>query len=205
MNEDFEDITNKINLIMKISFSVAIFCAIILISSIIYYSKIQRTVEFTATIKYDKLVITHKGLEEYKQFIEKYNNSVKIKIASMDISNIRSALARYRTENGKFPTSETGLRVLVTNVYNAETWRGPYLYEVPLDPWGNDYIYKSPGIYNINTFDLYSRGPDGIMESVDDIVNWTSQYNIHNISYIDNISNLKPQQNIYDISFMDKI
>ncbi len=43
---------------------------------------------------------------------------------------------------------------------NSTSWNGPYLKKnVPLDPWGNSYIYKVPG--SKSEFDLLSYGKDG--------------------------------------------
>jgi general secretion pathway protein G len=40
-------------------------------------------------------------------------------------------------------------------------WAGPYLDKgVPKDPWGRDYVYKSPGEYG--PYDLLSLGADGV-------------------------------------------
>ena len=53
-------------------------------------------------------------------------------------------------------------------------WKGPYLEEVPLDPWKQPYQYRYPGSKNINGargYDVWSLGPDGT-ESADDIGNW---------------------------------
>jgi len=47
-------------------------------------------------------------------------------------------------------------------------WNGPYLRKkkLPLDPWNNDYVYKSPGLeYD---FDLFSYGADGEPEGSGD-------------------------------------
>ena len=56
-------------------------------------------------------------------------------------------------------------------------WRGPYIKEAPIDPWGNPYQYRFPGARNISgqrSFDIWSLGLDGV-ESGDDIGNWTKQ------------------------------
>jgi prepilin-type N-terminal cleavage/methylation domain-containing protein len=45
------------------------------------------------------------------------------------------------------------------------------LYEVK-DPWGNALIYAKPGTHNTNSFDLHSKGPDGVDGNSDDINNW---------------------------------
>jgi general secretion pathway protein G len=54
------------------------------------------------------------------------------------------------------------------------TWKGPYVKQVPKDPWGNEYIYRYPGTNNANSYDIYSLGPDG-REGNDDITNWSKQ------------------------------
>ena len=41
----------------------------------------------------------------------------------------------------------------------------------PIDPWGHEYQYKSPGVHRTFDYDLFSFGRDGI-ESEDDVKNW---------------------------------
>ncbi len=80
--------------------------------------------------------------------------------AKIDIRNIESVLALFKTDTGRFPTTSEGLEVLVTNPgiksYNPDG----YLDKVPLDPWDNKYIYISPGLHS-KDYDLESLGKDG--------------------------------------------
>jgi len=80
--------------------------------------------------------------------------------AKIDIRNIESALALFKTDTGRFPTTSEGLEALVSNSgikgYNSDG----YLDKVPLDPWGNKYLYISPGIRR-KDYDLESYGRDG--------------------------------------------
>jgi len=93
----------------------------------------------------------------------------QIAAAEADISNIGMALRLYEVDNGSYPGSLQGL---ITSPGNAKNWRGPYLEKgMPKDPWGNDYIYASPGSRNPHSYDLHSLGPDGV-ESGDDVANW---------------------------------
>ena len=85
---------------------------------------------------------------------------------------IKTALDRYEVENGNFPKS---LQDLVTRPNDAKNWTGPYLDEIPKDPWGNSYIYTYPGRNNSTGYDLYSMGPDGQDATADDIGNWPKQ------------------------------
>lgn len=97
--------------------------------------------------------------------------------AKADImANISAALDMYEIDNGRHPTTEQGLAALVsepTTGPQPTRWKGPYLKrrKIPVDPWGRNYVYASPGIHNPDSYDLSSYGPDGI-ESSDDIVNW---------------------------------
>lgn len=101
----------------------------------------------------------------------------RIAAAQADIeANLTTALDLYELENGRYPTTEQGLQALIeapTATPEPKNWNGPYLKkkQVPVDPWGQDYVYVSPGVHNEGDFDLSSLGPDGV-ESEDDIVNW---------------------------------
>ena len=79
-------------------------------------------------------------------------------------------------DNGRYPTTDQGLKALVVEPSTEPvpmSWSGPYLKkkQIPKDPWGKEYVYKSPGSYNSDAYDLSSVGPDG-SEGSDDIVNW---------------------------------
>ncbi len=89
------------------------------------------------------------------------------------------ALDSYRLDNGKYPTTEQGLQALRTEPTIPplpKNWDGPYLKkEIPLDPWGNPYIYICPGEHNPDDYDLLSFGADseeGGEGDDQDIVSW---------------------------------
>ncbi|OQX18346.1 MAG: type II secretion system protein GspG [Desulfobulbaceae bacterium A2] len=85
--------------------------------------------------------------------------------AQVQMQNLETALQLYRLDNGHYPGTDQGLQALVeppTLGRPAKNWRrGGYLEKgkVPKDPWGNDYIYLSPGRHG--EFDLISYGADG--------------------------------------------
>ncbi|BBO67441.1 type II secretion system protein GspG [Desulfosarcina alkanivorans] len=102
--------------------------------------------------------------------------------ARMQIESISTALKLYKLDNGMYPTTEQGLQALVEQPSsgNAPTkWRkGGYLEKgkVPKDPWGNDFIYLSPGIHD--DFDIIAYGADGAAGGEDkyaDINSWESE------------------------------
>ena len=71
------------------------------------------------------------------------------------ISSLEAALDTYRLDVGQYPDSLEGL---IENDSGRAAWNGPYLRrEVPMDPWGNEYIYESQR----RSFTLVSYGPDG--------------------------------------------
>lgn len=97
--------------------------------------------------------------------------------AATQIRSFEEALGIFKLENGFFPTTEQGLNALVEkptvgrvpNRYKE----GGYIKKIPLDPWGQQYLYLSPGVHG--DFDLFSYGPDGESggEGDDaDVANW---------------------------------
>jgi general secretion pathway protein G len=85
---------------------------------------------------------------------------------------IKSALDAFKVDNGTYPKGSNGLVELVQQPAGATNWRGPYLEKLPIDWWGNKYIYESPGKHNPNGYDLFTTGPDGKAGTDDDIGNW---------------------------------
>jgi general secretion pathway protein G len=87
----------------------------------------------------------------------------RITKAKTDIKGIEQALGMFKLDNGFFPTTEQGLEALVEQptVGRIPTryQEGGYLKKVPVDPWGNPYVYLSPGIHD--NYDIISYGSDG--------------------------------------------
>lgn len=85
--------------------------------------------------------------------------------ARLQMESMETALKLYKLDNGSYPRTEQGLKALVelpTTAPLPRSWRqGGYLEkgQVPKDPWGNDYVYVSPGAKG--EFDLSSYGADG--------------------------------------------
>src|SRR5437763_4514050 len=87
-----------------------------------------------------------------------------------DVQAIGTQLKLYESVNGFLPTTEQGLQALVTQPSTEpKPTRWYQLFkEVPKDPWGNNYIYLSPGRRNPTGYDLYSAGPDRTPDTADD-------------------------------------
>jgi general secretion pathway protein G len=84
-------------------------------------------------------------------------------LASTQINEIEKALDIYRLHNGFYPSTEQGLEALVTkpttNPQPRRYTEGGYLKKIPVDPWGNPFIYRNPG--EKGTIDIISTGADG--------------------------------------------
>lgn len=101
----------------------------------------------------------------------------RTQVARTQIEQFATQLDLYRLDNGRYPTTEQGLAALrerPTAPPEPRAWKGPYARkEIPLDPWGNPYVYRSPGEHG--AYDLLSLGADGREggEGEDsDVVSW---------------------------------
>ena len=85
--------------------------------------------------------------------------------AEADIKAISLQLQTFEMNHYRKPTTDQGLQALVTrpsgNLNNPGRWV-QLMKEVPLDPWGNPYVYRNPGKNNPQGFDLFSLGPSGV-------------------------------------------
>ena len=92
-------------------------------------------------------------------------DDARIAAARQDIASIMQALKLYRLDNGRYPTTEQGLRALIEKPATEPTpnnWKqGGYLdrSSLPKDPWGKEYQYLSPGVKG--EIDVFSFGRDG--------------------------------------------
>lgn len=90
-------------------------------------------------------------------------DEARVTVATADMQSISSALKMYRLDNKSYPTTSQGLAALVekpTSGPPPQRWHSEgYLSELPQDPWGNAYVYRSPGANA--AFDLMSLGADG--------------------------------------------
>lgn len=95
----------------------------------------------------------------------------RITAAHAGITAIKIALDNYKMDNGFYPKS---FNDLLQRTDDAKSWHGPYFDppQLPIDPWGDNYIYEFPGKHNPSSYDLLSVGPDGKEGTDDDIGNW---------------------------------
>ncbi len=101
-------------------------------------------------------------------------DQAKIRTAKTQIEMLGAALDSFRLDTGRYPLTEEGLNALQEAPSGLNGWFGPYLPKaVPVDPWGNPYVYTSPGRHG--SYDLVSYGQDGQEggeKNNKDVVSW---------------------------------
>lgn len=109
-------------------------------------------------------------------------DDARIAEAKVQIKNFETALKLFKLDNGFYPDTQQGLEALIKKPETGQIPKkyrdGGYLEQkkIPLDPWGNPYIYISPGLHG--DFDIMSYGADGKEGGEGknaDIKNWDMQ------------------------------
>jgi general secretion pathway protein G len=119
---------------------------------------------------------------EAPRFIKRTEDA-KITAAKAQTRSFEVGLKLFRLDNGFYPSTEQGLESLVTSPTTGTIpknyKRGGYLesFAVPKDPWGNPYVYTSPGPQGFD-YEIKSLGADGLEGGEDenaDIESWKIQ------------------------------
>jgi len=100
------------------------------------------------------------------------------------MANLETAIRIYEIDMGITPGSDnrTMVEALTVNPSDSD-WKGPYIKikqkglnenREYVDAWGNAFIYINPGQNNADSYDLYSKGPDGKGDGNDknELRNW---------------------------------
>jgi general secretion pathway protein G len=93
--------------------------------------------------------------------------------ARAQIGMFEQAIKAYEMDMRSYPSDSVGLDALITvpgDGEDATNWAGPYLEktQIPLDPWGNQYVYRTNGP---DQFIISSWGADEQDQTEDDITN----------------------------------
>jgi general secretion pathway protein G len=92
-------------------------------------------------------------------------DDARIEATKVQIRNVETALKLFKMDNGFYPDTQQGLEALVEKPASGRVPQnykeGGYLEQrkIPLDPWGNPYVYVSPGLNG--DYDILSYGADG--------------------------------------------
>jgi len=91
---------------------------------------------------------------------------LKITRAQRDMRALETALTRYKSRHGDFPSQSMGLSAL----------GGEFSGSSAADPWGNQYVYRRAT--TTGPYLLYSRGLDGRDDrgNGDDVTTWPKRY-----------------------------
>ncbi len=86
--------------------------------------------------------------------------SARTSVARQSIERIASVLDLYKLDVGSYPSTDEGLRALVSKPPEVSNWNGPYVKgDVPIDPWSHPYAYRNPSSRSGHDYDLCSAGP----------------------------------------------
>ncbi len=90
-------------------------------------------------------------------------DEAKVAKVKSDVRALQTALDLYRLDNGVYPTTEQGLKALVSKPTSdpiPTAWRqGGYIQKLNDDPWGRPYLYANPGEHL--EVDIFSYGAAG--------------------------------------------
>lgn len=91
-------------------------------------------------------------------------DEARVAVAGADLRSVAASLEMYRLDNRAYPTTEQGLAALTARPTTQPVplnWvEGGYLPSMPVDPWGNPYVYRSPA--DNGAYELMSNGADGV-------------------------------------------
>ena len=134
-------------------------------------SKIRRRAGFTLLEMVIVLGIIAVLMGGSIALIGKVKDGAKLQRVGADFNAISSSLEIYHNNAGFYPSSQQGLKALVSRPSGTpapKRWTS-VCKSVPLDPWGKEYGYRFPGKKDNQTFEIFSSGPDGMDNTSDDL------------------------------------
>lgn len=93
----------------------------------------------------------------FSQNILEINDESKRVKVKQNLRSIEGALAVFRDDFYRYPTTEEGLSILLYSPQD-DRWNGPYLREeILFDPWGAPYLYEA----SEQNYQIMTYGADG--------------------------------------------
>jgi general secretion pathway protein G len=85
----------------------------------------------------------------------------------LEADNLMACVRTFLGDTGRLPAAQDGLQALTTRPASEgmDRWKGPYLYEVPRDAWGQPFVYRTNG----SACAIISPGADRQLKTPDDI------------------------------------
>jgi len=86
-------------------------------------------------------------------------DEARVTKAKADIKAIEESMNMFKLDNGFYPSTAEGIPALVQAPPRAKRFNPDgYLSKVPVDPWGNEYLYMTDGRNAV----VISLGADGV-------------------------------------------
>ena len=115
------------------------------------------------------MVIASMGVIGVRSYMVRANKNE----AGIFVRSLESPIETFHLEHRQYPESLEDLVTPPSYVDQAKgTWPYIKMSAAKVDPWGSPYQYMVPGSHNPDSYDLWSMGPDGQNDTVDDIGNW---------------------------------
>lgn len=91
-----------------------------------------------------------------------YATKARISATKVQIDQIKTALAGFNLETGRYPSTDEGIKALVEQPggFKGDWPKNGFLEDIPNDGWRNEFVYIYPGVKN-ELFDIISYGADG--------------------------------------------
>jgi general secretion pathway protein G len=105
------------------------------------------------------LLFTHFLWKIYPRVGGPHSGTARVTATQTQLANFRVAVDAFKSDTGFFPSGTNGLQALVRQPLGATNWRGPYLPNIPKDPWKHDFRYDCPGKHNPDSYDISCPGP----------------------------------------------
>lgn len=99
-----------------------------------------------------------------------FSDDAKKTAAQTQINEFKTSLRLFELEMGRFPTDDEGLEELTLKSDDHRR----YLDKLPLDPWGNEYLYREESENDMDFPDIWSAGKNGQEGDEDDITSWST-------------------------------
>lgn len=100
--------------------------------------------------------------------------AARVKTAKAEMANISQALDMYKLDNFQYPSTSQGIEALVSKPSGSPEPKnyksGAYMKKLPVDPWGNGYLYFSKS----GKFEIISLGADSEEGGEDDAADISS-------------------------------
>lgn len=100
--------------------------------------------------------------------------AARVKTAKTEMANISQALDMYKLDNFTYPSTSQGIEALVSKPSGSPEPKnyksGGYMKKLPVDPWGNPYMYFS----SKGNYEIVSYGADGEEGGEDDAADISS-------------------------------